>query len=129
MKIQIYGLMLLSICNHLITMSVVRNTNSSKDVGTYNTTIAIRTGNSSVRVRRKKKVLKTRTSTQNSTFQMYDISIASNIAKDLVPQTTNHMHVPNTRLHEIVLRTPFILTYDQRDVLTNIVKKLWWNCR
>lgn len=110
-------------------MSVVRNTNSSKDVGTYNTTIAIRTGNSSVRVRRKKKVLKTRTSTQNSTFQMYDISIASNIAKDLVPQTTNHMHVPNTILHEIVLRTPFILTYDQRDVLTNIVKKLWWNCR
>ncbi|KAI5699429.1 hypothetical protein M8J75_002813 [Diaphorina citri] len=43
---------------------------------------------------------------------------------------TQHMqNVPNTRLHQVVLRTPFILTYEQRDTLTRVVKKLWWNCR
>lgn len=136
MKIIIYGLILLAICNHLITMSVTRNKTSSKAVRSdKNTTRTTQNGNTSILVKRKYKVrvLRTRTSAvpSNNTFCMKETSTIKNISKDLVTQsTTVHMlQVPNTRLHEVILRTPFILTYDQRDVLTRVVKKLWWNCR
>uniref|UniRef100_A0A8D8Z9C9 C2H2-type domain-containing protein n=1 Tax=Cacopsylla melanoneura TaxID=428564 RepID=A0A8D8Z9C9_9HEMI len=127
MKIIIYALMLLIICTHCLSMTSmrknrtlvrVRKTTTMSQI-LVNTTQIVE--NKTTKARRiKVKVKKNSTKLLRSLLTIPDL--------DESHCTAMH-HLPNTRLNEVVLRTPFILSFDQREELTRVVKKLWWNCR
>lgn len=145
MKILIYELILLSICNQYLTMSVTRNKTAIR-VPRNRTSVTRTRLNGSMPLRGNR-----RTSTKvpglEETSPILHVNGSSKGDQDVETSdeltnavtglpvlsnctVTQHMqNVPNTRLHQVVLRTPFILTYEQRDTLTRVVKKLWWNCR
>lgn len=138
MKILLYALILLSMCNLYLIMSDT----SVKMDKTRRKRTTMTSLNRSLRRRRVRRTTTTENiNTQregyktdlveyDNVLQVGNRSRSRSRGKHLVTRNcTTVTHLPNTRLHEVVLRTPFVLSYDQQEVLTRVVKKLWWNCR
>ncbi|KAL1455144.1 hypothetical protein WDU94_009259 [Cyamophila willieti] len=120
MKTIIYGLILLIICTHCLSMTSIRKNRTLVRVRKTTTMSQIVENKTSKPRRIKVKVKKNTTKLFKSLITLPDLDASL---------CTSMHHLPNTRLNEVVLRTSFTLSYDQREVLTKVVQKLLWNAR